>query len=173
MGTNQLNMPEETIKSTGQKPLRPLFLTILCALTFIGSVAGIIINSRGYINADSEVERISSGKSKTRLKNLFTPGKTAFDEPVRINNLNVENYKKFSIGCIASYILCLIGAVLIYKLKRTGFYSFTLGTFFNLITHLLLFGDNFGAMGISIIFALGGLVFIILFGLNLKYMEET
>ena len=166
-------MPEETINLTGQKTLRPLFLTILCVITFIGSIAGIIINSRGYINADVEVERITSGKSKTQLKNLFSPGSNATDELVRIGNLNVENYKKFSIGCIASYILCLVGTILMYKLKRTGFYSFTLGTFFNLITHFLLFGDNFGAMGISIVAALAGFVFVILFGMNLKYMEES
>jgi hypothetical protein len=87
---------------------------------------------------------------------------------VRVGNLNVENYKKFSIGCIASYILCLVGSVLIYKLKRNGFYSFTLGTFFILLTHFLLFGDNFGVMGLSILAALTGLVFIILYGMNLK-----
>jgi hypothetical protein len=94
-------------------------------------------------------------------------------ELVKIGNLNVQNYEKYSIGCIASYILCLVGAVLIFKLKRTGFYSFTLGTFFNLIAHFLLFGDNFGVMDISILVALGGLVFIILFGMNLKYLDEA
>src|SRR5665647_2651484 len=159
-------MPEETINSTGQNTPRPLFLTILCVLTFIGSITGIIINSRGYFNAANEVEKITSGKAKTQLKNLFSPGSTSSDELVSIGNLKVENYRKFSIGCIASYILCLVGTILIFKLKRTGFYSFTLGTFFNLITHFLLFGDNFGAMGISIVAALGGLVFIILFSMN-------
>jgi len=166
-------MPEEIVNSTGQKTYRPLLITILCAITFIGSIAGIIINSRGYINADAEVEKIASGKSKTQLKNLFFRGTSSSDELVRVGNLNVENYKKFSIGCIASSILCLVGTVLIFKLKRTGFYSFTLGTFFNLITHFLLFGDNFGVMGISILAALAGFVFVILFGMNLKYMEET
>jgi hypothetical protein len=166
-------MPEETINSTGQNTLRPLFLTILCAITFLGSVVGIIVNTKGYFNAAAEVERISSGKSKSQLKNLVSPGNAAPDEQVRIGNLTIENYEKFSIGCIASYLLCLVGSVLIFKLKRTGFYSFTLGTFFNVITHFLLFGDHFGAMGFSVIPAIGGLVFIILFGMNLKYMEET
>lgn len=166
-------MPEETTNSTGQFTPRPLFLTILCALTFLGSIAGIVINSKGYINAPAEVEKIASGKAKSQLKNFFSGGDNAATELVKIGNLNVGNYEKFSIGCIASYLLCLIGSVLMYKLKRTGFYSFTLGTFFMVITHFLLFGDQFGAMGFSIIPALGGLVLIILFGMNLKYMEET
>ncbi len=166
-------MPEETTSTKGNSSLRPLFLTILCVITFIGSIIGIIVNVRGYVNASSEVENITSGRAKTQLKNLFNPGSTSTDELVRIGNLNVENYEKFSIGCIASYILCLVGTVLIFKLKRTGFYSFTLGTFFNLLTHFLLFGDKFGSMGISIVAAIGGLVFVIFYGLNLKYMEES
>ena len=165
-------MPDETINPT-RATARPLFLTILCIITFLISVIGIITNIKGYVNADVEVERITSGKAKTQLKNIFSPGAVASDELVRIGNLNVENYKKFSIGCIASYILCLVGTILIFKLKRTGFYSFTLGTFFNLITHFLLFGDNFGSMGISILVALAGFIFVILYGLNLKYMDEA
>ena len=166
-------MPDETINSGSQFTNRPLFLTILCAITFFSSIAGIVINTRGYFNAPAEVERISSGAAKSQLKNLFSVGENAANELVKIGNLNVGNYEKFSIGCIAAYILALIGSVLMYKLKRTGFYSFTLGTFFMVITHFLLFGDQFGAMGLSVFPALGGLLFIILFGMNLKYMEET
>lgn len=166
-------MPEETINPKGDFTLRPLFITILCVITFIGSIIGIIVNSLGYINAETEVESIISGKTKTQLKHLFSPSATVASEPVRIPNLNVENYRKYSIGCIASSILCLVGTVLIFKLKRTGFYSFTLGTFFNLITHFLLFGDNLAEMGFSIIFALLAFVFVILFGINLKYLEES
>jgi hypothetical protein len=166
-------MPEETINSRGSNTLRPLFLTILCIITLVGSVLGIVLNIRGYFNANVEVENIASGKAKTQLKNLFTPGSSSGVDLVRIGNLNVENYMKFSIGCIASSILCLVGSILILRLKRTGFYSFTLGTFFNLITHFLLFGDHFAMMGISILAALAGFVFVILFGMNLKYMEDV
>ncbi|MCW3093463.1 MAG: hypothetical protein JWP81_4532 [Ferruginibacter sp.] len=166
-------MPEETLNSTGQNTIRPLFITILCIITFIGSIVGVVTNIKGYINAPEEVENITSGKTKTQLKKLFSPDNTSSEELVRIGNLNVENYKKFSIGGIASYLLCLVGTVLIFKLKRTGFYSFTLGTFFNLITHFLLFGDNFGAMGISIVGSLALFVFVILYGMNLKYMEDV
>ena len=166
-------MPEETFNPVVQKTYRPLILTILCAITLIGSIIGIIINTKGYVNAEHEVQNILSGNSKTQLRNLFTGGHATSTESIKVGNLNEENYKKFSIGCIASSILCLVGTVLIFKLKRTGFYSFTLGTFFNLITHFLLFGDNFGVMGISILAALAGFVFVILYGMNLKYMEEA
>lgn len=166
-------MPEEVYNSNSIAKSRPMFLTILCVITFIGSLAGIIININGYVKAPEEVEMISSGKSKTQLRNLFINSQVNSSEPVSIGNLNIANYQKYSIGCIVSYILCLVGAVLMFRLKRTGFYSFTLGTFFNLITHFLLFGDNFGAMGLSILAALSGFVFVILFATNLKWMDEA
>jgi len=108
-------MPDETINSGSQFTNRPLFLTILCAITFFSSIAGIVINTRGYFNAPAEVERISSGEAKSQLKNLFSVGENAANELVKIGNLNVGNYEKFSIGCIASYILALIGSILMYK----------------------------------------------------------
>ena len=166
-------MAEQIYNSEGTSRYRPLILTILCAITLIGSVIGIISNIKGYISAEAEVENIASGKSKTQLRNLFSNETAVPGEVPRISNLTVENYQKYSIGCIVSYILCLVGTVLMFKLKRTGFYSFTLGTFFNLITHFLLFGDNFGSMGLSILAALSGFVFVILFSMNLKYMEEA
>ena len=165
-------MAEEIYNSNIKNTRRPLLLTILCVLTFIGSIAGIIINTKGFVNAKEEVERISSGKAKTQLRNLITKSDGTI-ERVTIGNLNVENYQKYCIGCIVSYILCLVGTVLMFRLKRTGFYSFTLGTFFNLITHFLLFGDNFASMGLSILAALSGFIFVILFGLNLKWMDEA
>jgi hypothetical protein len=167
-------MSEEILNSSEAKKNRPMLITILCALTFIGSIAGLVYHSTGYLHATAKVEALKNGESKTQLKNLLSSGSTAAaTELVKIGNLNVENYEKYSIGCIASYVLCLVGAILMFKLKRTGFYSFTLGTFFNLIAHFLLFGDNFGVMDISILVALGGLVFIILFGMNLKYLDEA
>lgn len=163
-------MPDEIYTTTAAAPQRPLFLTVLCVITFIGSIVGIIVNSKGLLNAGAEVSRIASGETKSQLRHFF--GGTEKPAPVSIGNLNEENYKKYSIGCIVAYTLCLVGTILMFRLKRTGFYSFTLGTFFNLITHFLLFGDNFASMGFSIIAALSGFVFVILFGLNLKWMVE-
>jgi hypothetical protein len=166
-------MADEIYNSQAGARNRPMLLTILCAITLIGSIIGIIVNVKGYFNAEAEVQNIASGKSKTQLRNLFSGDNIHSAEVTRISNLTVENYQKYSIGCVVSYILCLVGTILMFRLKRTGFYSFTLGTFFNLITHFLLFGDNFGSMGLSILAALSGFVFVILFSFNLKYMDEA
>jgi hypothetical protein len=132
-------------------------------------------NARGYFKAEEAVANIQSGNSKTQLKNLFSmfssSASTTTNTPVSIGNLNVENYQKFSLGGVLASLLCLIGTVLMWKLQKNGFYAFALGTFFNVITHFLLFGDNISAMGLSIIAALGGLIFVMLYGLQLKNMD--
>lgn len=167
-------MPDEVQDGEQLHTHRPLFLTILCVLGFLASLAGMIQNGRGYFKAEEAVANIQSGNSKTQLKNLFSmfsSSKETANTPVNISNLNVENYQKFSLGGVLASLLCLIGTILMWKLQKNGFYAFALGTFFNIITHFLLFGDNISAMGLSIIAALGGLVFVMLMGTQLKNMD--
>jgi len=151
---------------------RPLFFPILCLLTFFGSVTGLVFNGVGYFNAETLVNKIASNEANSRLRVLDYSNGDLATPFVRIGNITEANYKKFSIGGAVSCILCLVGSVLMYRGKRNGFYSLVLGVFFNLISHFLLFGDNFGAMGFSMVASIIGLIIIVLFSLHLKYLEE-
>jgi hypothetical protein len=168
-------MPEELQIEEQPNTHRPIILSILCILAAVGSILGMIQNARGYTKAEEIVAFIKSGKSKTQLKNILSFGsqqkETTNQQTLSIPNLDTEKYQKFAIGCVFASLLALVGTVLMWKLQKNGFYSFTLGTFFSIITHFLLFGDNVAAMGLSIIAALGGLIFVILFGLQLKNMN--
>ncbi len=164
-------MPQEVTNAQQLHTNRPLFLTVLCILGFIGSIASIVQNGIGFFRSEAEVIQIQSGTEKTQLKNLFSFDKATVNAPMAISNLTPENFEKFSIGGIVAALLCLIGVVLMWLLKRSGFYSFVLGTFFNLITHFLLFGDNIGAMGLSLIWAFFGLVLVLLFSKFLNNMS--
>lgn len=164
-------MPQEVTNAEQLHTYRPLFLSVLCILGFIGSIASIVQNGIGFFKADVEIVQIQSGTEKTQLKNLFSFDKAAVNAPVNISNLTPANFEKFSIGGIVASLLCLIGTVLMWLLKKSGFYSFTLGTFFNLITHFLLFGENIGAMGLSLLWALIGLVLVILYSRFLNNMD--
>ena len=150
---------------------RPLFLAILCIIGFVGSTASIIQNGISYFNSDNEVNKIQAGNEKTQLKNIFSVDKMAVNKPMVISNLTPDNFEKFCIGGVVASLLCLIGTILMWLLIKSGFYSFALGTFFNLITHFLLFGDNIGAMGLSLIWALIGLILTIFYSRFLKLME--
>ena len=90
-------MPQEFQTAEQTHTYRPLFLSILCVLGFIGSIASIVQNSVGIFKADDEVVQIQSGSSKTQLKNIFG-GKAAVSQPMSISNLTPDNFQKFSIG---------------------------------------------------------------------------
>ena len=165
-------MPQQVTNAQPVYTTRPMFLTVLCIIGFIASIASIIQNGIGFVRSEAEVAQIQSGSEKTQLKNLFSFDKSAVNTPMSISNLTPENFEKFSIGGIVAALLCLIGVVLMWMLKRSGFYSFVLGTFFNLITHFLLFGENIGAMGLSLVWALFGLILVILFSRFLNYMSQ-
>jgi len=164
-------MPHEFTNGEQLHTQRPYALSVLCAIGFILSIASIIQNSIGFIRADTEVAQILSGTEKTQLKNLFSFNKAIVNAPVTISNLTTANFEKYSIGGIVAALLCLIGVSLMWLLKRSGFYSFVLGTFFNLITHFLLFGDNIGAMGLSLVWAFFGLALAILYSKHLNEMD--
>jgi small basic protein len=144
---------------------------MLLIIGFIGSIASIIINGIGFFRSEAEVVQIQSGTEKTQLKNLFSFGNAVANQPLSISNLTPENFQKYSIGGIVAALLCVIGVILMRLNKRSGYYSFVLGTFFNIITHFLLFGDNIGAMGLSILWAFAGLVLVILYSKFLKNMS--
>ena len=165
-------MPQETSLHQKDFSHQPIFLRLLCLITFFGSITGIVFSSIGYFNAVSIVERISSESSNSELKVLHYSDGNLGSPNERVGNITEENYKKFSVGGAVAYLLCLVGAVLIFQGKISGFYSLVLGVFFNLITHFLLFGDNFGAMGLSMLAAFFGLLIVVLFGLHLKYLQE-
>ena len=164
-------MLNETFNTTQLQTSRPLFFKIILIIGFVGSIISVIQNCRNYFNSSNEVIKIQGGNEKTQLKNLFSSYKSEIDKPMIISNLTPENYEKFCIGGVIASLLCLIGTVLMWLLIKSGFYSFSLGTFFNLITHFLLFGENVGAMGLSLLWALSGLILTILYSRFLNKME--
>lgn len=163
-------MPAETTISPTMPIQRPLFLTILCVIALIGSLGGIIQNASSIFKAEEAVNKITAGNDNTQIKNIFHLSKANQPEN-EVYNLTPENFQKFSIGGVVASLLCVVGCILMLRLMKSGFYSFTLGTFFNILTHFLLFGDNIGIMGLSVIAAIGGLVMVGLFSTQLKYLR--
>ena len=91
-------MQQDVINSEQVHTYRPMFLSILCVLGFIGSIISIAQNAIGVAKADVEVAQIQSGNSKTQLKNIFAGSNSSSAEPLVIGNLTADNFQKFSIG---------------------------------------------------------------------------
>ncbi|MBT8327921.1 MAG: hypothetical protein KJP21_09370 [Bacteroidia bacterium] len=168
---------EETI-STG--PTRPQFLTILCILTFIGSGWGIVDAITDYFGAEmagdavemveeemdeamDEIEENEdmSDSQKEFLENIFGDITEA---------ITPENIRKSSLVNIISCLLTLFGAILMWQLKRVGYFAYIAGILVMVIGMAVVFE---GVVGLAVAGMTGfiGVVFIVLYGVNLKHMK--
>lgn len=157
---------------------RPDFLTILCVLTFIGSTWGIFSGLTNYNNADVMAEmsrQMIEQQKEEAMDKATTAGQRSFMEKMfsGANDLmDTVKVKQNSLFSIMSNILTLVGAVLMFRLKKTGFGIYVLGIGVFIAAPLVIFGPA-NIFGLFMTFLLGivGVVFVILYGLNLKHMR--
>lgn len=156
---------------------RPTFLTVLCILTFIGSGWGLISASMQYLTANAQAAAMTTATQQAS-KEISKSGSSSEGAKIANEMINSmasvftpETVKKSALAAIAAALLCLAGAVMMWQLKKTGFYLYVLGTLIGIVTPLLLFGSNLLAMGMSIIIGFFGVLFVILYGVNLKHMK--
>lgn len=143
---------------------RPVFLTVLCILTFVGAGFGIIAALIGML-AFGTLE-----DSTAELNDLGGP----------VDFGNAYRWMKISyLLSLAGSVLCLVGALFMWRLKKFGFFIYVPGQVLPLIGSFLTVNSMFGGgilagFGmITIVFsALFPLAFIIMYGLNLKYMTR-
>lgn len=159
-------------------PQRPMFLKVLCILTFIGSGYAIISSAAAYVNADKiAVEMVNAqAKMNDKIQNKKTsdPGGNAFATKL-VNNMavmaNPVNLRKSSIGNIIASVICLLGALLMWRLRKPGFYLYVLGTIIGIAVPFYVFGGNsFTALSVGFSGFIG-ILFVIFYAMNLKSMK--
>lgn len=158
------------------------FLTVLCILTFVGSTFGILGGIYGYFTAKATTSMVT--QSRETMDSLIKDANidSADIKPLKlVTNLSntmskgytVEKIRNNSLFQILASIFCLGGALLMWKLKKSGYYSYLIGTLIGIIGPLAIFGiDNFLGIASSLGVALVGIVFCILYGLNYKHLKN-
>ncbi|MGH2564743.1 MAG: hypothetical protein ACRDE5_09525, partial [Ginsengibacter sp.] len=100
--------------------------------------------------------------------------RSAFGEKMMITMSQIvtaDKIRKSAIGGSISALFTLFGAILMWRLKRNGFYIYIVGILIGVIVPIYLYGNNFIAIGMSSFSSLFGLVFIALYALNIKSMK--
>jgi len=162
-------------------PSRPSFLTWLCILTFIGS-GWSIVNSIWSFSMAGKIFVIRTEKSvsindsvrvdSTALENQHS--KNVFPQKIKasiVKMLTKENIRKGAIGKLLAALFTLAGAILMWRLNRSGFYLYIIGIIIGLIVPFYLFGNDLIAVGASSFSTFFGLIFIALYALNLSSMK--
>ena len=165
---------------------RPTFLTVLCVLTFIGSGWTILSAIWSYTTAEQivnviNVQRVDRNndslhiKDSTRLTREKNSDDNIIGQKLRIATqkmMTVENIHKKSIGDVIAGLFTLSGAVLMWFRRRIGFYLYMAGVAIGIALPFYLYGNDLLTVGMASFGAFFGLLFIVLYALNLKWMNR-
>ncbi len=137
-------MAEQT-ENAGAKSPRPVLLTVLCILSFIGSGLSVITFLALIIGAGRLMELLS-----------FMPG--------------MAEGGAGAIGYLAIALILnigtLTGAILMWGLKKIGYFIYVAAYVLQFILPIVFGVSTFSILGLVIM-----AVFVILYGINLKYMK--
>ena len=155
-------------------PERPTFLKVLCILTFIGSGYVLLNSALTYFNADKISQMVVEAKNTVNedLKKNKNPEKIGLMTKIMSNMItSPDDLRKKAAGDVVGALFCLSGAILMWKLKRIGFYLYVAGTLLGIAIPFYLFGNN-----ITTVIAVGfasfiGILFIIFYAMNIKSMK--
>ncbi len=163
-------------------PKRPTFLTVLCILSFIGGAWGVIGGAMNMFTGPATEAAMSEmsarmDEAKTQLGDEM--GDQAGSEMVggmldgamEMAQKAAANAKAIGISNIVLSIVSLLGVWMMWNLRKNGYWLYVLATLGGLAVPLIFLGVNFMSI-LSVGFGgLIGVLFIILYGVNLKHMR--
>ena len=162
-------MEETTLDNLGdeQPQQRPVFLTVLCILTWVGSGIGFLGGLVGFFTnqAENYKEIINTPGAEDIMGTM-----ASYEEYLFWTNLSN------GIGILVA-ALCIFGAVFMYQLKKNGFYIYLGGCVlstaisFLAMSHLMPSGLAWVGYITVILSTLVSVAFIIMYGVNLKHMK--
>jgi len=145
---------------------RPPFLTVLCILSFVGIGIAIISSIINAFQIESSVDQLL--QTQEQLNNSGV-NFGSFDSYAA--NLTQWGVLVYSFNIFASLIL-LVGVLLMWNLKKVGYYIYIIFELLPLILSIVFLG--FGNFITTITFVFGfifSLAFVIMYGVNLKHMS--
>lgn len=167
---------ENPFEEQQNKLQRPTFLLVLCILTFIGSGWGVLSNlfsifTAGMMNGSMQMEQYS-----TMVGDMDNSGASSFmsgflNSSMEVLKVTAAHAREIAVMQLVLSIISLLGAILMFQLRRLGFYLYVAAQI------LALFVLPYFA-GFSTLIVIGmvwsafiSAVFIILYSLNLKYLR--
>ncbi|MDE5417864.1 hypothetical protein L3049_07570 [Labilibaculum sp. DW002] len=150
---------------------RPTLLTVLCILTFIGSGVNVFSNLMGMVMSPIK-SFLGPEFFEMALQDIpEEPVKKFVEQAFEMAQLAIDHIFEISLANFILYAASLTGAILMFQLKKLGFYIYASAQVlllfvapafigFNLFTNIgILFGSFFA------------ILFIALYAVNLKKMN--
>jgi hypothetical protein len=154
---------------------RPVFLTVLCILTFVSCGLTFITSIFGIL---------MSGTADRSMRAMNRLQQNQPDMPEMMDSMMKATAKMQDWTQVSNYLalgnvlICFLGAMLMWRLKKSGFFIYTFGQIlpfislyglYSVVQDIPLMGTFMLVMAIaSVIFCAA---FIVMYGLNLKHMR--
>lgn len=156
------------------KPKRPTFITVLCILTFIGSGWGTISNLISIFtynigNTQIQIEQIANATENLDENATFMSG--FLNSSIEVMKATAQHGKEIAIISLILSLLSLIGAILMFNLRRLGFYFYVAAQCLMLFVMPYFVGFSPLILINIISSSVPTIVFIILYAVNLKHMH--
>jgi hypothetical protein len=162
----QHTSPETT--STNNRT-RPGFLTVLCILSFVG-IAFVVISALFNLFSYNSPASRNVLDQMGPLVNSVVQG-IDFERMIYLSQIR-------EIINIVAALICLAGVIMMWKLKKIGYFIYLVGEVAPIITSVVLFFNFSSNPFISLVFWIGNALafvfsaaFIIMYGVNLKHMS--
>ena len=147
----------------------PGMLNVLTILTFIGCGIGFLGACYSFISSTSDqIEKMQEQREK--IGDQTGLAKKFFDDSFDMAQVGFE-HKNLLLGInLLGIVLCLIGAIQMRKLKRSGFFIYLIG---ELAPVFVLGGLLTSITNINFMFSvLFSFLFVILYATQLKYLDR-
>ena len=146
--------------TTTGAPKRPTFLTVLCILSFVAagfSIIGGLVMGAGSAMVNSDAVQDAMASDPNAAANMEQASAAMAEAGLSTGAIWLG---------VALTLIGLIGVIMMWKLKKTGFYVYTGAQVLGIVSPMFMGGSiSFGFMTIV------SVLFIVLYGLNLKHMS--
>lgn len=141
----------------------PKFLKVLCILTFIGAGLGLVGGLYNLMKAPYALEEYE--RSIEMMGGAPEGG--FLGSMMEMAHEGAINALPLACGNIGANLFCLFGALMMWKMRKTGFYAYAVGQVIGIAIPAIFM--TFGAM--MIVGSIFPIAFIIMYALNLKHLK--
>ena len=148
----------------------PGMLNVLTILTFIGCALAYISSCYSFFtnnDPDKQIEKLNEAREKVGDSGF---GAKMIESSIDMVQKSYDNRYLLLISGLVFTTLCLIGAMQMRKLRKTGYYYYLIGELAPIVLMAGLFGSSFFGAFALLFAALIAVIFVILYSTQLKYL---
>jgi hypothetical protein len=160
-----------------QESKRPTFITIVCILSFMVNGFSFVSNMTVYNDPAQETQLLLTEMQQQQVSYKNATGDPATKQQL-LQILDAVTHiitspviKKMALFSAIAAFVCLLGTSLMWRMKKSGFHFFIVGTLIGVLSTFILFGGNGVSLFIAVIMNLIWLFLLSLFAVNLKFLE--